>query len=321
MIGFALLVACGFYEAYVPLTYPIFPPKIFKNIRGFTVLQVATFVVGMLFYSVEVIWPTLVQSLFTTDINRVAWFVAAPGLGGFIFSLVWGYIAKLVGHTRYFLIVVSVLQALFCALNALVTPTAWLRSCIFVALTLGMNSAVSFLSVAMVQVGVPHEYLGVASGVIVTARSLGGAVATTIYVSILRNHLTSQIPTDVGGPLIENGVPLTEVGPVIEALTTGDTKSPALAAISPQALLAAIAGLKNAYVSSYRLIFLVSIAFGIISIIVVCFSADVEHLMTKKIDIKLAEGVHAKVQDDTGEGHVLRHTADGHDEITTLGKH
>jgi MFS family permease len=57
VIGAALLVVLGFYEAYAPLKYPMLPTKFFKNIRGFTVLLVVCFVGGMLYYSMNVLWP------------------------------------------------------------------------------------------------------------------------------------------------------------------------------------------------------------------------------------------------------------------------
>ncbi len=57
VLGAALLVVLGFYEAYAPLQYPMLPTKFFKNIRGFTVLLVVCFVGGMLYYSMNVLWP------------------------------------------------------------------------------------------------------------------------------------------------------------------------------------------------------------------------------------------------------------------------
>ena len=57
VIGVALLVAFGFYEVYADLPYPMCPPKFFKNVRGFTVLLVVCFVGGMLYYSMNVLWP------------------------------------------------------------------------------------------------------------------------------------------------------------------------------------------------------------------------------------------------------------------------
>lgn len=64
VVGIVLLVCLGFYEAYVDLEYPMLPPKFFKNIRGFTVLLVVCFVGGMLYYSMNVLWPRQSTLLF-----------------------------------------------------------------------------------------------------------------------------------------------------------------------------------------------------------------------------------------------------------------
>ena len=57
VIGAALLVALGLYEVYADLKYPMLPTRFFRNIRGFTVLLVVCFVGGMLYYSMNVLWP------------------------------------------------------------------------------------------------------------------------------------------------------------------------------------------------------------------------------------------------------------------------
>jgi hypothetical protein len=57
LLGVALLVALGFWEAYGGLEYPMLPSKLFRNIRGFTMVLVVCFVGGMLYYSMNVLWP------------------------------------------------------------------------------------------------------------------------------------------------------------------------------------------------------------------------------------------------------------------------
>ena len=51
------MVLLGFYETYANLKYPMLPPKLFKNVRGFTMILVVCFVGGMLYYSMNVLWP------------------------------------------------------------------------------------------------------------------------------------------------------------------------------------------------------------------------------------------------------------------------
>lgn len=279
----------------------------FKNIRGLTVLLVAIFVLGMLYYSIAVLWPIQVQSLYATDSINIGWYSSVGGLAAFLTCPLIGYAQKWLQHSRWQLLFYTVLMTIFCACLATSTPETNVSSPVLVGLTFICVSGVNIIAVSMVQVGVHHVHIGVASGLAVTARSLGGAVATTIYLSILNNRVAANIPKDVAAPLAQEGVAPKLIPAVIEALTTGETTSPALAQVSPQALGTAIYGLKLSYASAFRLIYLVTIAFGVVSVVLVAFAADVDHLMTDHIDIKLNEGAHVRAVTDTGEGHVLKH--------------
>lgn len=193
----------------------------------------------------------------------------------------------------------------FCGAQAIVTPTSNISSTAIVILVYAFNSGASSISTAMIQLGVPHEFIGIASGVVVCARTTGGAVATTIYSSILANKLQSGLTKDVALPLAENGVSPTSVPAVIEVLLSGDATSAALTKLSPTALLAAIMGLKTAYADAFRLVYLVSIAFGVVATVIVAFCTDVDHLLTRKVDTKLEQGAHVRAHTDTGAGHII----------------
>ena len=93
---------------------------------------------------------------------------------------------------------------------------------------------------------------------------------------------------------------------MIEALTNGDVTSPVLHELTPQLLGLAAEGIKEAFAHSFRVVYLVSIAFGVVGTVCVAFSSDVDHLMTKEVDIKLDEGTHVEGAVDTGEGHIIK---------------
>ena len=66
----------------------------------------------------------------------------------------------------------------------------------------------------MVQVAVKHEYIGVATGVVIYARPVGGAVATTFYVSVLQQKLKASHSDTREGHIIEAGLEeLPSLGP------------------------------------------------------------------------------------------------------------
>ena len=103
VIGAALLVALGFYEVYVDLPYPMLPPKFFRNVRGFTVLLVVCFVGGMLYYSMNVLWPRESGLLFVPIDKPIIAGVYANmiSFGTITAGLIVIFFSYKVGHERW----------------------------------------------------------------------------------------------------------------------------------------------------------------------------------------------------------------------------
>ena len=99
VIGLLLLIACGIYEAYWDMIFPLFPPVVLKNLRGVTFVLVGVFLFGMLYYSTAVLWPQQVQGLYTTDLLKIGWYASALGMAGIISSPVFGLLFTF-GHAR-----------------------------------------------------------------------------------------------------------------------------------------------------------------------------------------------------------------------------
>lgn len=143
----------------------------------------------------------------------------------------------------------------------------------------------------MLQLGVKHEHLGIATSLLAAVRVAGGAIATAIYSSILSNQLTSNLESIVARNLVVSGVPIEDIPEIIETLLHGHGgSSPLLESLSPTILHAAEYNIKRAFAKAFRVIYLVSITFGVLGTISAAFSLDVNHLMTHHVDVKLGKG-------------------------------
>ncbi|OCK82586.1 MFS general substrate transporter, partial [Lepidopterella palustris CBS 459.81] len=304
VIGALLLVAFGFYEYYWDQIFPLFPPVVMKKTRGVIMVLVGIFLFGMMYYSVAVLWPQQIMALYTTDLIKVGWYASALGMVGIVASFVSGYIFTRFGHARLlflFIITVGTVAAGCMAIK----PESPVASTIFVAMQGFTVGAGMIVSTAMVQMAVSHEYLGVTTQLAVTARNVGGAVGTVIYTSIFTGRIKANVAKYVAFPLAKSGVPFQSLQAVVYALI-GQAPPAVLAMLSPAQLGLAMAGVKQAYVHSFRVVYLSSIAFGVLGVISVAFCKNVDHLMTNQVDIKLDEG--AKLTGgvtDTGEGHII----------------
>jgi hypothetical protein len=169
-----------------------------------------------------------------------------------------------------------------------------------------MSSSITVLVNSMVQLNVVHQYIGVAMGIVITARNVGGSVATTIYTVILDNQLKANLGKDIATALAKAGLPLAEVPEVTGALATGNLTNPILATVSPAILWAGGYALRLSYAHAFKVVYLVSIAFRVLAMCCALGTKNFGHLLTKKVDVNLEEGVHLHTHLATG--HIIDHS-------------
>lgn len=66
VLGLTCYIVLGFWEAYADLKYPLLQPRLFKKVRAFVMVIVVCFVGGMLYYSMNVLWPRQSQLFFVS---------------------------------------------------------------------------------------------------------------------------------------------------------------------------------------------------------------------------------------------------------------
>jgi len=305
VLGVVFVVILGLYEAYYPQVFPLFPPAIFRKIRGVTVVLVGTFLYGMLYYSTAILWPQQVQALYTTDLLKIGWYASALGIAGIASSPLFGWLLTKI-NSRILFIFIIVNGTIASGCMAIVSPSSSTGSTVLVALEGITVGGGMIIATAMVQLAVKHEYLGIATALAVTVRNVGGAVGQVIYVSILTGQLKENMVKYVAKPLAFAGVPVTSLPAVLGALT-GTGPESALAVLTPPQIEVAIDGVHKAFSHAFRVVYLTSIAFGVLGTITVCFCKDIRPLLTHHVDIDLDEGVKfTGGETDTGGGHIIR---------------
>ncbi|PNP75964.1 hypothetical protein FNYG_10522 [Fusarium nygamai] len=114
------------------------------------------------------------------------------------------------------------------------------------------------------------------------------AIGVIIYSSVLSSRFSSNLPSKAGKALAMAGVDPKTIPGILQALLSGNLKNPALQGVPPEILAIAVKGIKSAFASALRVTFPTSISFAAVALVLVAFSADVNHLMTKQVDVKLA---------------------------------
>jgi hypothetical protein len=67
----------------------------------------------------------------------------------------------------------------------------------------------------MLTLNVPHEYIGVAIGLVTTARAVSGSVGITVYTVILEHEITANLAGNLGKALLLARLPLNDVPAVV----------------------------------------------------------------------------------------------------------
>lgn len=91
IIGVLTLVAFVFWEVYANLAEPVIPTRLFRNVRGFTVVLVAEFVSGMLLYALIALYPVQIATIYESRASIAAWEDGASLLGALCTLSYWAH--------------------------------------------------------------------------------------------------------------------------------------------------------------------------------------------------------------------------------------
>lgn len=123
----------------------------------------------------------------------------------------------------------------------------------------------------MIQLGVSHAYIGIATFVTIVVRTTGGSIATTIYSAMLQNYEKKNLPLRIASATLPLGLPETSLVALIEAISLGS--------VSAAAIEVAVAAFKRVY--------LVSITFGAIGIVAALFTLDLNDKLTTEVSAQV----------------------------------
>jgi Fungal trichothecene efflux pump (TRI12) len=248
-----------------------------------------TAVAGANFYSMLNFWPLECQQLFGPDPNAVARTVVAFG-----YSVALGVIlvncglSLFRGANRELLVISSCLMTAGVGALAAVTPdTPSLGIGMSFIGGLGVGGIIVPAAVILTIIS-PDEVIATVTAITLSIRLIGGSIGYAIYFNVFQNKLLEVLPTTVGIAVAKAGLPLTVIPAFVEALVAQNlTAVSEIKGITPTILLAADAAVKESYTQGFRLIYLVSIAFGGAAIIASLFLGNIKKFMVDRVAVDI----------------------------------
>ncbi|KAF1980676.1 MFS general substrate transporter [Aulographum hederae CBS 113979] len=290
--GFATLIAFGLYEHFAPLKQPLTPTHIFTADYGreFTFPFIVGFVVTMFYYMTNIVYPTQIAVFFTTEASPLSetLILSLPSnlglVAGEIFLMLFG---TRIGHWKWALTASVFIMVLFGALLGLGNPERKGMMMGFVFLSQVGFGWAQMMSITFIQMGVPQVELGISGGLAGVSRFAGGAIAISVYSTILANVQGSWATKLVPAAAEAAGLPSSSVPALLAALPLGSAALQQVPGISMDIIVAAGAAFQESYVHGLRTTALSSLAFGIVAIIACALCNDIGPKMNDKIEVFL----------------------------------
>jgi hypothetical protein len=145
------------------------------------------------------------------------------------------------------------------------------------------------LSIPIIQLCAPDEWIGFATGLRTLMSLGGGSVATAIFSTIYSTKATNFVPSAIADSISAFGLPpgsiTALIGVVSGAMPKVDPNS--IQGVNEQVLSTAIQGARLGNIRAFRYVWYASIPFGIVALVAALATRDLTPTMSMKIAQRL----------------------------------
>ncbi|KAF2492222.1 MFS general substrate transporter [Lophium mytilinum] len=296
VVGFLCLVAFALYETLVPMEEPFVPIHIFKD-RAFVIATLMWSLGASVYYANAILWPSMVFTLFASD-HGVMWAGWASCLAnaGITLGELFVPLGTIFKKRHWQIRAAFFGGSVFVACMATCNQDTFSRAAVlmfFGSLLIGYNeianSTVITLAVA------DQREIGTANGIASSLRNCISTICSTVYTTVLANRLASTIPAQVPSALIKAGLPSGSVAAFLAALS-GAGKMSAVDGVTPAIEAIGVRAYKGASSDAFRTVFLTTLAFSGLGMVLSIFYPNVDPLLTNKVSVQ----IHSKGKEDVG---------------------
>lgn len=100
------------------------PPRMFRNIGYVAIVATAT-IGSMVYFSLTVLWPTIIGTIYTSDSMQIGWQSSVVGGGMLLGQTIAGFSISYVPRVKLQCIAASVMALSFLASLTTISPDRW----------------------------------------------------------------------------------------------------------------------------------------------------------------------------------------------------
>jgi hypothetical protein len=292
IIGATLIIAFAFWEIY-GTKFPMFPSRFRRESRTFLLTLVIIFVSGVNFFSVLVFWPTQSFNVYGHDPIGVGIRSLPPPfgtLGGAIIVLL--LLTKFRGEVRGLMAISRCLMTAGCGAMASINLSNLNDAYAYIFLaSLGVGGVVVPASI-ITTIICPDDLIATVTSLTLAIRVPGGSIGYAIYYSVLSNKLVPKLTANIVSASVTNRIVDPKVIEEITILTAGGFLDQILHLPGVDGNVTiwnelVIAG-KEGYASAYTYVYLVSIAFGVISLVASLFLGNISKYVDDHVAVTIS---------------------------------
>lgn len=284
--GVVTLVGFITYEAYFCRVQPLMPPRLFRNLGFVAIVAVAT-IGSMIYYSFTVLWPTIINTIYTSNSIKVGWQSSVVGGGMLLGQAMAGMALTYVPKVKVQVVVASCIAAIFTTSMVSLSQERWEATIVIGVVTctaIGYVENITFPGVTLVW---EPQDIGLATGVLGSIRALGGAIAQALYIGVLNNKLQDYLPEKVTPAAMEAGLPASSLGELFVGIAAGELSR--VAGMTEEVAVAVEQAVASSYVASFRVVFYSTIPFSAILILSSFKVPNMEQLLTQNVAKRLQD--------------------------------
>jgi hypothetical protein len=263
------------------------PTRMFKNIEYVAVVIVAM-VGAMVYYSMTILWPSILGAVYGQDVVQVGIASSLVGGGVLLGQVCGGMSLSYLPKVKWQAVIMSVIGASCIAALASMSATNYARSVVLGligVIAIGWVDNITFPGVTLLW---GPQDIGAATGILGSIRALGGAVAQALYVTILTNKLTKNLPALVAPAATGAGLPASSLPSLFAGITSGNFT--AVPGFNAQIGTVVGSAVKQAYIESFKIVFLATIPFGVLLIVAAFFVPNMDKYLSGNVARRLQNG-------------------------------
>jgi hypothetical protein len=239
----------------------------------------------MVYYSMTILWPTIIGTVYTTNVITIGWQSSGVGGGVLLGQALGGIFISYVPKVKFQTIIAAVIAMAFVSSLASISETQHAAPIAFGVIgcvAIGHIDNITFPGVTLV---IEPQDIGLATGVLGSIRAPGGAISQALYVSVLDNKIKLYLPEYVAPAALKAELPAISLPSLFAGISTGNFT--AMPDITPAILAVVGKEVTHAYISSFRMVFYATIPFSALLILAACFVPNMEKYRSQNVAKRL----------------------------------